>query len=101
MIEQVEKVTLWHKLAEHDLFKMFKEMHYNEDKFVAFQKKRMVKSLLVLAFSGIIAMMQPFFLLGVVVLAIYMYWASYRKVKSAIVTFSLRNKWHLRNFQEC
>lgn len=48
MISALEEKTesIWHKLAEHDLYKMCIEMGFTEERFFRYQKKRLFRAIL-------------------------------------------------------
>ena len=40
--------TIWHKLAEKDLYKMLKELRYTDEMYIKYQKNTYTKSILFL-----------------------------------------------------
>lgn len=43
----MKKTSIWHRLAEHDLFQMLQEMGLDDERFVKFQKRRFFLALLI------------------------------------------------------
>ncbi|MCY9145417.1 hypothetical protein [Bacillus sp. T9C1] len=43
----MKKRSIWHKFAEKDLYEMIEKMGYGEKEFTLFQRKRLIKSLMI------------------------------------------------------
>ncbi len=73
--------TIWHKLAEKDLYKMLKELRYTDEMFIKYQKNRFTKSILFLVAGIILAFIQPYLIIAGIVLALFQCTNEYKRVK--------------------
>ena len=73
--------TIWHKLAEKDLYKMLKELRYTDEMFIKYQKNRFTKSILFLVAGIILAFIQPYLIIAGIVLALFQWTNEYKRVK--------------------
>jgi hypothetical protein len=74
--------TIWHKLAEKDLYKMFKELRYTDEMFIKFQKNRFKKCSLFLITGLMLGFIKVQLVLIGVVLALVQWTSGYKKAKS-------------------
>ncbi|EQK40018.1 hypothetical protein C672_3544 [[Clostridium] bifermentans ATCC 638] len=77
-----ERKTIWHKLAEKDLYKMFKELSYTDEMFIKFQKNRFKKCFLFLLTGLILGFIDIKLILIGVILALFQWTSLYKKAKS-------------------
>ena len=73
--------TIWHKLAEKDLYKMLKELRYTDEMFIKYQKNRFTKSILFLVAGIILAFIQPYLIIAGIVLELFQWTNEYKRVK--------------------
>ena len=73
--------TIWHKLAEKDLYRMLKELRYTDEMFIKYQKNRFTKSILFLVAGIILAFIQPYLIIAGIVLALFQWTNEYKRVK--------------------
>lgn len=73
--------TIWHKLAEKDLYKMLKELRYTDKMFIKYQKNRFTKSILFLVVGIILAFIQPYLIIAGIALALIQWTSEYKRVK--------------------
>lgn len=93
-----QRKTIWHKLVEHDLIKMLEEMHYDEKKIVKFQQGRFLKSALGLLLGVMLIAYHYLFVLGGVGIAVYLWWTSYKKLKSSYTFFLFKKQMAFAQF---
>lgn len=80
---KIEKLnTLCYKLAEENLYKMFKELKYSDEMFIKFQKNRFKKCLLYLLSGLILGFIDIKLILIGVGLALVQWTSQYKKVKN-------------------
>lgn len=73
--------TIWHKLAEKDLYKMFKELQYTDEMFIKFQKNRLIKCVLFIIAGVILAFIEPYLVVLGITLAFIQWTGEYKKLK--------------------
>ncbi|MGP9043218.1 hypothetical protein [Cytobacillus kochii] len=83
---------IWIKLSEHDLYKMFREMRYDDEMFKKFQKKRIYKGIASLFVGIMLSLFNPVLILLGVAISIYQWWSDYRKVKSFYNNFLFKKQ---------
>ncbi|MCY9367507.1 hypothetical protein MOF14_12270 [Bacillus spizizenii] len=92
-IGQEEKLSFWHKIAESNLFSMFKEMGYKENDVLKYQKKRFFKCLLIFIISCIAALFinKLLMVLGLI-LAVFLWLAEYKSVQKKYRDFRFKKQ---------
>nr|WP_195366196.1 hypothetical protein [[Eubacterium] tenue] len=76
-----EHKTIWHKLAEKNLYKMLKELGYNDQMFIKFQQNRVKKCSLFLLAGLLLGFIKiPLILIGII-LALFQWTSIYKKTK--------------------
>jgi len=92
--------TLCFKFAEENLYKMLREMRYDEAYFIKFQKMRFLKVLVFLLFGVILSIfLHPVAMIAAIALAIYQWWDQYRRVKSKYNNFSFKRQLEFSKFE--
>ncbi|MDU6483108.1 MAG: hypothetical protein E6538_14025 [Paeniclostridium sordellii] len=77
-----EHKTIWHKLAEKNLYKMLKELGYTDKMFIKFQQNRVKKCSLFLLAGCILGFIKISLILIGIVLALFQWTSIYKKTKS-------------------
>lgn len=73
--------TIWHKLAEKNLYKMLKELRYTDEMFINYQKNRFKKCSVFLIVGVILSFIQPYLILAGITLALLQWTNEYKRVK--------------------
>ena len=73
--------TIWHKLAEKNLYKMLKELRYTDEMFINYQKNRFKKCSVFLIVGVILSFIQPYLILAGIALALLQWTNEYKRVK--------------------
>ncbi|MEG0857391.1 MAG: hypothetical protein RSG52_13030 [Terrisporobacter sp.] len=81
-MEIKEHKIIWHKLAEKDLYKIFKELRYTDEMFIKFQKNRFKKCALFLIAGFMLGFIKIQLVLIGVILALFQWTSEYKKLKS-------------------
>lgn len=77
-----EHKGIWYKLAEKDLYKMFKELRYTDEMFIKFQKNRFRKCALFLLAGLLLGLIDVKLIAIGFVLALIQWTSQYKKAKS-------------------